>query len=479
MRDIVFINKITLLVVTLFPCFVFAKFQPIFLYSMIFGLLLASLFLICLNFNNYVYRVVYIRVFVIFSLLFLWIGFFELFNSNSKFNSLIKDSDIKHIQGVLISDPILTEKSGALYSLNVKQTSNKDKTIICSSSGCIKIYSKTYSDKYTQGQRVSFKITGEKEELFFGTPEYSSQTTLLQQTRAKIKSWISQRLMAHSINIKPFISTEARILSRMLLLGFNDDLKLSLKDNSREVGLSHIFALSGLHLNIITSIISVLLFNLNNRFKEIITVFILIFYMFIIGYSPSLYRAVITYVCTTLFFKHNKDFAFIFSLFVQTILFPFTVISLSFQFSYVCTVCIVKFYPFIMFCLKKILPPILNRMISSGISAILISSLISIKEFGFWSFYGIVFSYPLCFFVCLSMVGGLLNILYQGNLLSNFIMETSYSFLKLIIDNLLKIKLSLEYKSYYIFIILLFVLFVLKIIFLNKKSLTNFRQGFK
>ena len=80
-----------------------------------------------------------------------------------------------------------------------------------------------------------------------------------------------------------------------LILGNNNYLDESTINSYRENGISHLFAISGLHISIFILILSFFLdrLNFNEKIKYLVLSFFLIFYMFLTNFSMSVIRGVI------------------------------------------------------------------------------------------------------------------------------------------------------------------------------------------
>jgi competence protein ComEC len=86
-------------------------------------------------------------------------------------------------------------------------------------------------------------------------------------------------------------------LAAALLLGVRDNLDQDLGPAYRRAGCSHVLALSGMHLAIISSVIAVLLKRpLGLKGAAVTGGFFILGYVFLVGQQPSLERAAIMYV---------------------------------------------------------------------------------------------------------------------------------------------------------------------------------------
>lgn len=86
------------------------------------------------------------------------------------------------------------------------------------------------------------------------------------------------------------------------ILGDNRYLGDEVMDAYRTIGVSHLFAVSGMHISFLTGFIMLVLncFFVNNRIKMIITCLILLFITNIFLLSPSIIRATLLFLCLTI-----------------------------------------------------------------------------------------------------------------------------------------------------------------------------------
>ena len=124
------------------------------------------------------------------------------------------------------------------------------------------------------------------------------------------------------------------------ILGDKFYLSQEIKNTYQENGISHLFAISGMHITLLSNIIIKILSNL--RVKEnkryLITTIILIFYLLIVGISPSILRGVLFFIV----FKYNNLYyfyikptnLFILVLSISLLINPKYIFEVSFQYSY-------------------------------------------------------------------------------------------------------------------------------------------------
>ena len=87
-----------------------------------------------------------------------------------------------------------------------------------------------------------------------------------------------------------------------IVLGDTEEIEQDLKDNFSNSNISHILAVSGMHIGYIVLFCKLFFGFLGKRKTNILTSIILIFYLFIIGFHPSAVRATIM-VCILIFSK--------------------------------------------------------------------------------------------------------------------------------------------------------------------------------
>lgn len=141
-----------------------------------------------------------------------------------------------------------------------------------------------------------------------------------------IKSFLLKR------NSNPYI--------KAFIFGNNKSIITDVMSSYQEIGISHLFAISGMHVGLLTLVISKLLMKLNIKEKYIFIIIslFLFFYLFITGVSPSILRAIFFY----LFFSINKIYNFnikgvnifmlIFS--ISLLVNPYYIHEVSFLYSY-------------------------------------------------------------------------------------------------------------------------------------------------
>lgn len=152
-------------------------------------------------------------------------------------------------------------------------------------------------------------------------------------------------------NCNPFIKLKNRVIKHVnsykdstylyaFILGKTELISDEVLTSYRENGISHLFALSGLHVSIFSSILLFILKKL--RFKEILNyvlifIFLLLF-SFITGFSPSILRATLLFFLLSInkvFYLNIRTLDILYLVFIILVIInPFIIYNLSFILSF-------------------------------------------------------------------------------------------------------------------------------------------------
>lgn len=189
-------------------------------------------------------------------------------------------------------------------------------------------------------------------------------------TRQFYFDYIQQRLSRQLKMLIP--DTETAGIAQAMLLGDKHDLSRETRDAFATAGVSHILAISGLHVGIIYLMLNTLLqvlhlFKNGRRLKYLIMLVLLLIYMMITGGSPAVIRAVVMFG-TILVFKIGYQRYHILnvvalSALLQMIWNPEVVFHAGFQLSYSAVTGILILYPLFERSVKTPFP-LLNKVYS-------------------------------------------------------------------------------------------------------------------
>ena len=270
-----------------------------------------------------------------------------------------------------------------------------------------------------------------------------------------------------------------RNINRAILLGDNTRIKKDLKDKIRYIGLSHIFAMSGLHIGLVI-VIFYFIFKKTVKNKRLIEILLLIsitLYYLSVKESPSFTRAYImavVYLLGKLFYeKVDLRKTLFVSAIISILINPIAIFSVSFQLSYGAMIAITYIFPYV----RKI-----NYKKFKILDYILFTSIIQIFLIPITVYYfstvqvlslisNLIFLPLASFYITINYIALFLENFYLSFLLKPII-EILYKILIYLIDLFSELLyLSVEYenkKLIYIYI----VVFVIIIICKNmKKSL--------
>lgn len=124
------------------------------------------------------------------------------------------------------------------------------------------------------------------------------------------------------------------------ILGDNSSIDSEVYANFRNNGVTHLFAVSGMHIGFFVMAIATLLkkIKVKESIVEIITVLFLIFYMFLVGFSASVVRASLFYILLLLNKKlpiHFKSVVLLYYLLeILLIINPFYIYDIGFIYSF-------------------------------------------------------------------------------------------------------------------------------------------------
>lgn len=168
-----------------------------------------------------------------------------------------------------------------------------------------------------------------------------------------------------------------------LILGDTSNIEEDIKENFKVANISHVLAISGMHVTYIIIGIEIVLKRLIGKAKtRVITIIILILYMFITGFLPSVVRASIMGIFllfSKLIFRKNDIWTSIsLSLLILLVYNPFLITNVSLQLSYLGTIGIICFSKNVYVFLRKI--KIRNKKIKYKINRRLILFVDKIKE---------------------------------------------------------------------------------------------------
>ncbi len=156
----------------------------------------------------------------------------------------------------------------------------------------------------------------------------------------KIKEKINQRGKNN-----PYINT--------FLLGDKSYLSKEAKDSYQENGISHLFAISGMHIALLAKMIEKILKKLKRREETIfkITTITLLFYLLLVGFSPSIVRGILFYIGFSInriyYFYINPKNLFLLLFSISLFMNPYNIYNTGFQYSYLISFSLIAFQKYL------------------------------------------------------------------------------------------------------------------------------------
>ena len=160
--------------------------------------------------------------------------------------------------------------------------------------------------------------------------------------RNDISFFIHQLKENVKLNAKRYLDEETYSIYLGLILGDTSNIEDETKEAFRDSNMSHILAVSGMHITYIVIGIVIFLSKLSGKkIAKILSVIVLVFYITITGFSPSIMRAcstaIIMLVGGIINRKADVWTSIAISLFIIIIYNPFLITNIGLQFSYMGT----------------------------------------------------------------------------------------------------------------------------------------------
>ncbi|MCF7923826.1 MAG: DNA internalization-related competence protein ComEC/Rec2 [Candidatus Izimaplasma sp.] len=288
----------------------------------IFALKIAWLIVLVAVYLIYLYKKA--KTLFIISLLFLSIIFFRL----HMLNLIVKENlpMIGEVNEVFDKHIIIKNKNK--YIVYFENTKNLKPGMIINIEGTY-IENDAYNIIHTFNYNLYLKSEGIKGVIKADKITYIHNEFNLKIFRFQIEKYLEKEYSSISGYLK------------MFLIGNKEDLSPEIYEKSNKIGISHLFAISGMHLALIVGFINIILnfFYLKKSTYNIIIYIFLFCYTLITGFSISIIRASLL-IASLMFAKQNNyivstsdllSFSFIFLLIIN----PYYIFNIGFQFSYI------------------------------------------------------------------------------------------------------------------------------------------------
>ncbi len=147
-----------------------------------------------------------------------------------------------------------------------------------------------------------------------------------------------------------WLPDQERELIKGLILGAKEGISEETLENFQKTGISHILAVSGLHVALIGAFLFIFLelFGIPKRYVLLIICIILVFYVYMVGYKASILRAVIMFYSGAFVFVLDRDRNYLNALFLSAVIIlfyhPMSLFTLGFQLSFLATLGILLYF---------------------------------------------------------------------------------------------------------------------------------------
>ncbi len=308
-----------------------------------------------------------------------------------------------------------------------------------------------------------------------GTKDLGIIKKLANNASIKIKETIKEHIQ----------NEESRNLLVGILIGDDNELSKSVKEDFQNSSLSHILAVSGMHVSFVIMFVTVALSKLNSpkKISKIICISFLVFFIFLTGETPSVKRAcimaILQLVAQLIYRKSDTITNLSVSLLLILIANPFSIMDISLILSFSATCGIIFFYDTIFtFVNRKInsnsnkVITKVNEIVSISISAQILIFPLSMILFNTISLTFLFSNLLISTFIGLIIILGFISIIIPQEflfkileILLNILLKTADMFSKISISHISVITPSLiTVFSYYL------IIFVFTYLHLTRKK---------
>lgn len=322
-------------------------------------------------------------------------------------------SKVTALEGVLTSDARRTARGSYIYQLKLEkvQMQNIEQTM----GGTVTVFAN--GGKGFWGDVVRFdKVKPGKD-----GESFSAKKIVISESRNRLLT-LRRNMVQTFTNKIQLVYGQKSYLAEALLTGSRDNMDPMLKEQFRRAGVSHVLALSGMHLGIIALFVFFIVRRFAGPKLSILAVnAVNVLYLFMAGISPSLLRAVIMFALVStgrlVGAKVNLMRVLVFTFSLTLMIFPEYFFSISFQLSFLALAGILLFTTPISDSLERVLPSLIATGIACSLAAVIMTVPVTVYNFGVVYPAGILSSMVISPVVTLYMCIGLACILVPVPLL--------------------------------------------------------------
>lgn len=135
---------------------------------------------------------------------------------------------------------------------------------------------------------------------------------------------------------------------KALILGDKSGIKEEVLESYQLNGISHLFAISGMHIHILSSIILLVLkkFNFKEKTQYKILTTSLLFYLLLVGITPSVIRGVLFFLLffqNRLYLNLSKETIILITIIITLLISPYALVSAAFWYSFTISIGLIYF----------------------------------------------------------------------------------------------------------------------------------------
>ena len=322
-------------------------------------------------------------------------------------------SRVTALEGVLAADARRTVRGSYIYQLNLKKVwmKNIEQTL----GGTVTVFAE--GEKGFWGDSVRF----EKVKLVKDGQSFSARKMVPLGSSCRLLA-VRRRAVETFTEKIQLVYGQKSYLAEALLTGSRDNMDPVLKEQFRRAGVSHVLALSGMHLGIIALFVFFFVLRFAGPRLSILTVnAVNVLYLIIAGISPSLFRAVIMFALVSvgklMGAKVSLMRVLVFTFSLTLMIFPEYFFSISFQLSFLALAGILLFTTPIAAALEKVMPELIAAGIACSLAAVVMTAPVTFCNFGVVYPAGIITSMVISPVVTLYMCLGLAFVLVPAQML--------------------------------------------------------------